>query len=244
MCIFVHNRMCQQLCRFESILLCVWTSCLFMHENLEWVFMCINLLGSVNSCFLYVRTCVCVSQMKAGRGVLLLAPLIGSIQTETWPSQQMSVWLPKTCTHTKSTQFSPYIALAQSFFQCLLYQPVFNCVCVSVWQWQALLISNVISEDYLTFPNWSSSIQLSTHNSQITSDQLEVCWRNLRALWKSLHPLSNETNCNGPKHKAFMERVFQLPKLLAVGECSLSCIKASGAQFVTFLLYFTALRQL
>lgn len=34
-------------------------------------------------CFHSVRECVPVQQMKAGRGVLVLAPLIGSIEPET-----------------------------------------------------------------------------------------------------------------------------------------------------------------
>ena len=40
---------------------CVFGPGLFMHENLECVFMYIIILGSVNSSFLYVRACVCVS---------------------------------------------------------------------------------------------------------------------------------------------------------------------------------------
>lgn len=242
------------MCRFESILcesigICVCGPGL--HDN--FVSVCVHYHTWLSVCA-HLCLCVPVQQMNAGRGVLLLAPLIGSIQTETWPSQQMSVRLPKTCTHTQthtrqSTLLSPYyVALALSVFQPTVYvsSPCLH-LCVFLCDHERFSLSSTWSVRIIwrsivdTVHTFHKSLLISLkgkmqHGGMCASLYFIDSWRGLRALWKSLHLLcGDKANCNRPKHEAFMKMVFQLTSLLAVAEHSQSCIQASGAQCVTFL---------
>lgn len=96
-------------------------------------------------------------------GVFYCWPLIGSIQTETWPSQQISVRLPKTCTHSHTHIKSECTALPPVVFHCKCFTTVSSSWCVScVWPWQAYLIFCSII--------WSLKLKWLTHlrNHKIT----------------------------------------------------------------------------
>lgn len=75
-------------------------------------------------------------------------------------------------TDTHKTEYTALPLLCCSCFKCLSaytsHRPVFICVCFPVWPWKALLIFNMVSEDYLASHSWHR-----THISQITCDQLE-----------------------------------------------------------------------
>ena len=207
--------MCRSVCVFSSHgCFQVCTRALLCMCTISWLWdgICQQMCRHVHThCWLSIRVRppVCVQQMKAGRGVLLLDPLIGSIQTETWPSQQMSVRLPKSPHNTAPHSSALFLLLPLTVCVflgvslCLFLPGLIMCVpCVTMTG------SPKLHDESLRFQIWQASIKWLVFNWKRKMKHGGRC----AAL--SFSPLFH--NSSRAKHKACMERVFHILTWLLV----------------------------